>query len=41
MMVNYTMIILAALLFVGLGTVDRYMLIEHIEPNSLSYTRTR
>ncbi|MBP1308938.1 hypothetical protein JOD82_001958 [Paenibacillus sp. 1182] len=40
-MINYIMIILAALLFVGVGTVDRYMLIEQFEPNILSYTKVR
>lgn len=32
----YTSILCALLLYVGVVSIDRYMLIEHIEPNTLS-----
>lgn len=35
----YTSILCALLLYVGIVQVDRYMLIERIEPNTLSIGR--
>ncbi|MFS8215572.1 hypothetical protein [Paenibacillus polymyxa] len=35
----YTTILAAVLLFIGVVQVDRYMLIDHIEPNTLSEGR--
>jgi hypothetical protein len=35
----YTSILCALLLYVGVVSIDRYMLIEHIEPNTLSIGR--
>lgn len=35
----YTSILFAVLVYVGVVQVDRYMLIEHIEPNTLSIGR--
>ncbi|MNW53006.1 hypothetical protein D3C74_305470 [compost metagenome] len=35
----YTTILAAVLLFIGVVQVDRYMLIDHIEPNKLSEGR--
>ncbi len=35
----YTSILCAVLVYVGVVQMDRYMLIEHIEPNKLSEGR--
>ncbi|MCF2719273.1 hypothetical protein LWE69_19730 [Paenibacillus sp. UKAQ_18] len=36
----YTSILAAVLLFIGVVQVDRFMLIGHITPDTLSYTRS-
>ncbi|SUA70085.1 Uncharacterised protein [Paenibacillus polymyxa] len=36
----YTSILCAVLVYVGVVQVDRFMLIEHIMPDTLSYSRS-